>query len=123
MNTITNAEFREIAENAISYLYDNDLLEDFLEDRGIELDKDKREYFGICEDEEPEAPPKNGNPCENCGYHWQENWESFPSCHYEGPSAWAPCESEETAKIDELERLEYEEEIRALCDDYGREIE
>lgn len=54
MNTITNAEFREIAENAISYLYDNDLLEDFLEDRGIELDKDKREYFGIEEDDDEE---------------------------------------------------------------------
>ena len=74
MNTITNAEFREIAENAISYLYDNDLLEDFLEDRGIELDKDKREYFGI----EETMMTKNTNPCENCGYHWQENWESFP---------------------------------------------
>jgi len=113
MNTITNAEFREIAENAISYLYDNDLLEDFLEDRGIELDKDKREYFGI----EETTMTKNTNPCWNCGYHWQENWESFPSCHYEGPSAWAPCEAEETAKIDELERLEYEEEIRAMCEE------
>lgn len=59
----------------------------------------------------------NTNPCENCGYHWQENWESFPSCHYEGPSAWAPCEAEETAKIDEFERLEYEEEIRAMCEE------
>ena len=113
MNTITNAEFREIAENAISYLYDDDLLEDFLEDRGIELDKDKREYFGIKET----TMTKNTDPCWNCGYHWQENWESFPSCHYEGPSTWAPCEAEETAKIDELERLEYEEEIRAMCEE------
>lgn len=112
MNTITNAEFREIAECAISYLYDNDLLEDFLEDRGIELDKDKREYFGI------EDMTKSTNPCENCGYHWQENWESFPSCHYEGPSAWAPCEAADEEDRRRAEEEEYRREISEYEEEY-----
>lgn len=30
----------------------------------------------------------------DCGYWWQEDWESHPSCHYDGPSCWAPCEQE-----------------------------
>lgn len=45
----TNEKLREIAEKAIDYLKDNDLLEDFLEDRDIYLDKDEREYFWIEE--------------------------------------------------------------------------
>ena len=34
------------------------------------------------------------NECEkiNCGYYWQEEWESHPTCHYNDP--WpAPCEN------------------------------
>lgn len=28
---------------------------------------------------------------EGCGYYWQEEWEDYPSCHYNYP--WpAPCE-------------------------------
>lgn len=30
--------------------------------------------------------------CAYCGYHWQEPGEDYPSCHYEGPEDWAPCE-------------------------------
>ena len=32
---------------------------------------------------------------DNCGYWWQDENESYPSCHYEGPNAWAPCAQEE----------------------------
>lgn len=28
----------------------------------------------------------------NCGYYWQEADEEYPSCHFEGPDGWAPCE-------------------------------
>ena len=28
----------------------------------------------------------------NCGYYWQEDNEKFPSCHFDGPEGWAPCE-------------------------------
>ena len=51
---MTPEEFKEIAENAISYLYDNDLLEDFLEDRGIELTQEKKKYFEIPDDSDDE---------------------------------------------------------------------
>lgn len=31
---------------------------------------------------------------DGCGYYWQEEWEDYPSCHYNDP--WpAPCEYEE----------------------------
>lgn len=33
--------------------------------------------------------------CENCGYHWKEEDEKFPCCHFEGPVGWAPCEQDE----------------------------
>lgn len=36
-------------------------------------------------------------PCEkrNCGYFWQEEWEDYPTCHFEGPEGWAPCEQDD----------------------------
>lgn len=33
--------------------------------------------------------------CANCGYHWREDNEDYPCCHYEGPDAWAPCAYED----------------------------
>jgi hypothetical protein len=44
---ISDMEFREIAEASVSYMYDNDILEDFIEDRGIEFDDRKKSYFCI----------------------------------------------------------------------------
>ena len=32
---------------------------------------------------------------DNCGYYWKEENEEYPSCHFEGPIGWAPCEQEE----------------------------
>jgi len=43
-----------IAEIAISYLKDNDLLEDFMEDTDVNFDEDEMEYFEIEEDDEYE---------------------------------------------------------------------
>lgn len=40
---------RELAEAAMSYLFDNDLLEDFLDDRFIELTDEECDYFGFSE--------------------------------------------------------------------------
>ena len=37
----------EIAEKAINYLFDEDMLEDMLEDQDLELDEEDREYFGV----------------------------------------------------------------------------
>ena len=44
---LTDERAREIAEQAISYLHDNDLLEDFLVDRDINLSNEEYEYFEI----------------------------------------------------------------------------
>lgn len=44
---LSDERAREIAEKAISYLQDNDLLEDFLEDRDVELSDEECEYFEI----------------------------------------------------------------------------
>lgn len=41
--------------------------------------------------------------CETCGYHWQEEGERYPRCHFDGPEGWAPCEAEEDDYIYEAE--------------------
>lgn len=33
--------------------------------------------------------------CAECGYCWQAEDEEYPTCHFEGPEGWAPCEQEE----------------------------
>ena len=38
---------------------------------------------------------------DGCGYYWQEKDEKHPSCHYEGPEEWAPCNQEEEHAWDE----------------------
>ena len=47
---MTQMRKTEIMEKAISYLIDNDLLEDFCEDRDIEFDSEEKEYFRIKEE-------------------------------------------------------------------------
>ena len=37
--------------------------------------------------------------CEMCGYHWKEEGEKYPRCHFDGPEGWAPCEAEEDEDI------------------------
>lgn len=61
---MTKERLAEIAETAVSYLYDNGLLEDYLEDRSIELTEDDKkrlfpfgeldETFGELDEEEYE---------------------------------------------------------------------
>ena len=36
-------------------------------------------------------------PCEkrNCGYFWKEEWEDYPTYHFEGSEGWAPCEQDD----------------------------
>ena len=49
---ISDKFMREIGEEAITYMLDNDILDDFLDDFGIELDKEQKEYFGIYDYDE-----------------------------------------------------------------------
>ena len=51
---MTNIRKTELLEKAISYLIDNDLLEDFCEDRDIEFSDEENEYFGIEESDDSE---------------------------------------------------------------------
>lgn len=51
MKLVSDIRMRELAEQAISYLDDNDMLEEFMEDRDIEFDHDEKTYFGIYEEE------------------------------------------------------------------------
>lgn len=48
---MSREEMMYLLENAISYLYDNDLLDDFMEDRDIDMSDEAREYL-IPEGEE-----------------------------------------------------------------------
>jgi len=52
--TIPDIRMREIAELAISYLNDEFMLEDFMEDRDIELTEEEKKYFGIYEGDDEE---------------------------------------------------------------------
>lgn len=52
--TITDVRMREIAEAAISYLDDEGLLDEFLEDRSMELSPEEKEYFGVYDFDEDE---------------------------------------------------------------------
>lgn len=47
---MTDLRITELMEKAISYLIDNDLLEDFCEDRDIEFENEEKKYFGIKEE-------------------------------------------------------------------------
>lgn len=52
------------------------------------------------EEEEAYREARRKNPCLDCPYMWADcDEDGVPEgneyCHYEGPSAWAPCEEEE----------------------------
>ena len=32
---------------------------------------------------------------DGCGYFYQDEDEEYPSCHFDGPEGWAPCEQED----------------------------
>lgn len=40
--------------------------------------------------------------CQSCGYHWQDEDEDFPTCHFESMGPWdpAPCEFEDDSDLD-----------------------
>lgn len=106
---MTQDRLKEIAEQAISFLQDQELLDEFLEDRDIELDEEEKQYFCLNDEDDSDA---ESNPCFNCGYHWQEEWEDYPSCHYDGPHEWSPCEQADEDERRRREREEYEEFVK-----------
>ena len=48
--SISDTRMREIAEAAISYLDDEFLIEEFMDDRGIEFSTEEKSYFGIYDE-------------------------------------------------------------------------
>ena len=36
--------------------------------------------------------------CVDCFYHYKEETDTFPCCHFVGPEGWAPCEQEEESE-------------------------
>ncbi len=51
---IPDIRMREIAETAISFMKDEFFLDDFLEDTGLDLTEEEKNYFGIYEEDEDE---------------------------------------------------------------------
>lgn len=49
---IPDERMREIAEEAMSYILDRDLMPEFLEDRYLDLDKSEMDYFGVDYEED-----------------------------------------------------------------------
>lgn len=58
------------------------------------------------------------NPCFNCGYNWCDEGDKYPTCHYEGPHEWSPCEADDEAERIAREREEYEEFVRGEMEYY-----
>lgn len=36
--------------------------------------------------------------CKNCSYYWKEDYERYPTCHYDYDPYYAPCEEREREK-------------------------
>ena len=53
--------------------------------------------------------------CIQCGYHWQEEWEEYPTCHWEAkaPGDVAPCDEDPYEEADGSDE-DIEWELREL---------
>ena len=95
---ITWDRLSEIATSVIHALMESDMetaMEHFAEELG--LTEEEREYFCV-----PRETDETETRCAYCPYHWQEEWEDFPCCHFDEtyhPTP-APCEYEETEEFD-----------------------
>lgn len=50
--------------------------------------------------------------CTDCGYHWKDENDEFPCCHYDAPFP-APCEQE----YDDFELEEDDEDFEVIYED------
>lgn len=41
--------------------------------------------------------------CADCPYHWKEENEDFPCCHYGWNDGYAPCEADEPEETEDLD--------------------
>jgi hypothetical protein len=79
----------EIATKSLHKLHELDY-EDAIEFFKEELDLSEEEcaYFEVTTETETHLT------CEDCPYHWTDEGEAYPSCHYNGDDL-APCEYED----------------------------
>lgn len=57
--------------------------------------------------------------CKECVYCYKGDDDRYPTCHYEGPHEWSPCEQEEENDRIARERREEEEFRRQIEEEYS----
>lgn len=60
--------------------------------------------------------------CSDCGCYWQDEDESYPTCHYEGPDDWSPCVQADEDDRRAREEAEYEDFKRQIEEEYAEEV-
>jgi hypothetical protein len=41
--------------------------------------------------------------CKQCGYCYKTEKDKYPTCHYDGPDCWAPCELDDEEPMEEAD--------------------
>ena len=93
---ITWERLSEIATQALHGLIEDDYetAMEYFRDT-IDLTEEEREYFGVPTESEPHE-----FTCSDCPYHYADDYEDYPSCHYNGDDGYAPCSYEEPEEVD-----------------------
>ena len=96
----------EIATQALHGLIEDDYdsAMEYFRDT-LDLTDEEREYFGVPTESEEE----HEFTCSDCPYHYTDEGEDYPSCHYNGEDNYAPCSYEELEESYEEDSY-YEEE-------------
>jgi hypothetical protein len=81
----------EIATQALHKLLEFDYGEgtEFFKEE-LNLTEEECKYFEVSTETE-----KHEFTCEDCPYHYCDDYEDYPSCHYQGEDNYAPCSYEE----------------------------
>lgn len=100
-DNITWERLSEIATNCLHALYEAEPIEamEYFKEE-LDLTDEEREYFGVPTEMVYDNDKDYDLSCEDCPYHWADDGEDYPSCHYNGEDGYAPCSSEEPEEID-----------------------
>ena len=88
MTQIATAALHMLKANLDKYDF-----EEFIAEQDI--DDEQLKFFGLDEEEEKEFT------CSDCPYHWRDEYDEYPSCHYNGDERYAPCAYEEYEEQEE----------------------
>ena len=94
--TITWDRLSEIATNCLHALYEAEPYEamEYFRDT-LDLTDEEREYFGIPTETEDDTEFN----CSMCPYHYCDEEDDYPTCHYNGDDGYAPCTYEEPEEV------------------------